>query len=199
VNTLLTIWTAVMMFDWWLWYVLKDEGSYQLRTEARQLLVELGSEWASELGWRDMWVFIARKGGTMTYCLCLLKTVRTGRTWCVNVDVLDWLSECVYETVVVQVCVLSRWKDSWAAQQDIKHDSLGWACRLACHCAATQALRLCTLHLSLLTYLLTRQSHWINIRSSKCCHQWWLCTNLTAAKLQVDNCGAYISFLGQRN
>lgn len=42
---------------------MKDEGSFQLRTEAREQLAQLGSDWAMELGWRDMWAFIANKGG----------------------------------------------------------------------------------------------------------------------------------------
>ena len=45
----------------------QDEGSFQLRNEARQQLAQLGSDWAMELGWRDMWAFIAKNGGNRLY------------------------------------------------------------------------------------------------------------------------------------
>jgi len=52
-----------------------------LRTQAREQLAQLGSDWAMELGWRDMWAFIAKKGGNKldlcVYCniLCSLSVV----------------------------------------------------------------------------------------------------------------------------
>jgi len=56
------------------WHVSKDEGSFQLRIEAREQLARLGSDWAMELGWRDMWVFVARKGGNQLYLNFILFT-----------------------------------------------------------------------------------------------------------------------------
>ena len=42
---------------------IKDEGTFQLRTPARQLLTRLGSKMASMVGWRDMWAMVLVKGG----------------------------------------------------------------------------------------------------------------------------------------
>jgi len=56
------------------WRVWQDEGSFELRNEARQQLAQLGSDWAMELGWRDMWAFIAKKGGNdlyVAYCIII--------------------------------------------------------------------------------------------------------------------------------
>ena len=46
---------------------LQDEGSFQLGTEARWRIAELGSDFAMQLGWRDMWAFVAVKGGNKLY------------------------------------------------------------------------------------------------------------------------------------
>jgi len=48
--------------------VLQDEGSLHLGTEARRQIAQLGSDFVTDLGWRDMWAFIAMKGGTVTDC-----------------------------------------------------------------------------------------------------------------------------------
>ena len=41
---------------------IKDEGTFQLRTPARQLLARLGSKMAKMVGWRDMWAMVLVKG-----------------------------------------------------------------------------------------------------------------------------------------
>ena len=43
--------------------LLQDEGSFQMKKPARELLKSLGSERAETLGWRDMWAMVAFKGG----------------------------------------------------------------------------------------------------------------------------------------
>ncbi|XP_076440231.1 protein O-linked-mannose beta-1,2-N-acetylglucosaminyltransferase 1-like isoform X2 [Babylonia areolata] len=42
---------------------IKDEGSFQLKQQAREFLKNLGSESISKLGWRDAWAFVTKKGG----------------------------------------------------------------------------------------------------------------------------------------
>ena len=42
---------------------IKDEGTFQLRTPARELLARLGSKVASMVGWRDTWAMVVVKGG----------------------------------------------------------------------------------------------------------------------------------------
>ena len=42
---------------------IKDEGTFQLRTPARELLARLGSKVASMVGWRDTWAMVLVKGG----------------------------------------------------------------------------------------------------------------------------------------
>ena len=44
---------------------IKDEGTFQLRSAGRRLLMALGSQEMERVGWRDMWAMIAVKGGGM--------------------------------------------------------------------------------------------------------------------------------------
>lgn len=44
-------------------FAIKDEGSFQLKQTARNVLKQLGSEQAESLNWRDMWAFITIKKG----------------------------------------------------------------------------------------------------------------------------------------
>lgn len=41
---------------------IKDEGTFQMKQAARDLLKRLGSNKATSLGWRDMWAMATRKG-----------------------------------------------------------------------------------------------------------------------------------------
>ncbi|XP_037086443.1 LOW QUALITY PROTEIN: protein O-linked-mannose beta-1,2-N-acetylglucosaminyltransferase 1-like [Pollicipes pollicipes] len=43
--------------------VIKDEGTFQLKQPARELLTRLGSQAAADLAWRDMWAMVVIKGG----------------------------------------------------------------------------------------------------------------------------------------
>ena len=43
---------------------IKDEGTFQLRGPAREMLGRLGSREAATVGWRDMWAMVAVKGRT---------------------------------------------------------------------------------------------------------------------------------------
>ena len=43
-------------------FAIKDEGSFQLRSGARDLLSRLGSKFAGSIGWRDMWAMVTVKG-----------------------------------------------------------------------------------------------------------------------------------------
>lgn len=45
--------------------VVKDEGSFSLKDAAKRLLKNLGSQYGSSLGWRDMWAFVAQKRGSV--------------------------------------------------------------------------------------------------------------------------------------
>ncbi|UXI18085.1 RING finger protein 165-like [Sarcoptes scabiei] len=42
-------------------FTIKDEGSFQLKQTARDLLQRLGSRHAQKIGWRDMWAMVVRK------------------------------------------------------------------------------------------------------------------------------------------
>ena len=42
---------------------IKDEGTFQLRSAARESLTRLGSQHATKMGWRDMWALVTVKGG----------------------------------------------------------------------------------------------------------------------------------------
>ncbi|KAG8535531.1 hypothetical protein GDO81_028343, partial [Engystomops pustulosus] len=44
-------------------FTVKDEGSFHLKDTAKNLLKSLGSQIAPNLGWRDMWTFVVKKGG----------------------------------------------------------------------------------------------------------------------------------------
>ncbi|KAK2161829.1 hypothetical protein NP493_1555g00009 [Ridgeia piscesae] len=44
-------------------FTIKDEGSFQMKPPAREVLSQLGSDQAQTLGWRDTWVMITIKGG----------------------------------------------------------------------------------------------------------------------------------------
>lgn len=44
-------------------FAIKDEGSFHLKSEARQYLKEMGSEKIENLAFRDTWAFITKKGG----------------------------------------------------------------------------------------------------------------------------------------
>ena len=44
---------------------IKDEGTFQLRSAAREMLGRLGSQHAGQMGWRDMWALVAVKGGAV--------------------------------------------------------------------------------------------------------------------------------------
>ena len=44
-------------------YCLQDEGSFQMKPPARDVLTQLGSDKARTLGWRDTWVLVTIKGG----------------------------------------------------------------------------------------------------------------------------------------
>lgn len=43
-------------------FALKDEGTFQMKTAARNLLRRLGSTKSQAIGWRDMWAMVCRKG-----------------------------------------------------------------------------------------------------------------------------------------
>ena len=42
---------------------VQDEGSFQMKSAARDVLTHLGSDKAGMLGWRDTWVMVTIKGG----------------------------------------------------------------------------------------------------------------------------------------
>ena len=45
--------------------VIKDEGSFSMKKAAKDMLKNLGSQYGSTLGWRDMWAFVAQKRGSV--------------------------------------------------------------------------------------------------------------------------------------
>ena len=42
-------------------FAIRDEGTFGLKSRARELLSSLGSIYAQTLGWRDTWIFVCRK------------------------------------------------------------------------------------------------------------------------------------------
>uniref|UniRef100_T1IT97 Protein O-linked-mannose beta-1,2-N-acetylglucosaminyltransferase n=1 Tax=Strigamia maritima TaxID=126957 RepID=T1IT97_STRMM len=46
-------------------FTIKDEGTFQMKQSARDMLRRLGSKKANLIGWRDMWAMVAQKGGKM--------------------------------------------------------------------------------------------------------------------------------------
>ncbi|XP_072172735.1 protein O-linked-mannose beta-1,2-N-acetylglucosaminyltransferase 1-like [Diadema setosum] len=40
---------------------IKDEGTFQMKEQAKRMLKNLGSEKAADLGWRDTWAFVTQK------------------------------------------------------------------------------------------------------------------------------------------
>jgi beta-1,2-N-acetylglucosaminyltransferase len=43
----------------------QDEGTFQMKQPARDLLKRLGSKRAQVIGWRDMWAMVTQKGAKM--------------------------------------------------------------------------------------------------------------------------------------
>lgn len=46
-------------------FAIKDEGTFQMKQPARDLLKRLGSKRAQVIGWRDMWAMVTQKGSKM--------------------------------------------------------------------------------------------------------------------------------------
>ncbi|XP_059490734.1 protein O-linked-mannose beta-1,2-N-acetylglucosaminyltransferase 1-like [Neocloeon triangulifer] len=46
-------------------FAIKDEGTFQMKPPARDLLKRLGSRRSQVIGWRDMWAMVSKKGGKM--------------------------------------------------------------------------------------------------------------------------------------
>lgn len=46
-------------------FCIKDEGTFQMKQQARELLKRFGSRKAHLIGWRDMWAMVTQKGGKM--------------------------------------------------------------------------------------------------------------------------------------
>ncbi|XP_069695480.1 protein O-linked-mannose beta-1,2-N-acetylglucosaminyltransferase 1-like isoform X2 [Periplaneta americana] len=46
-------------------FSIKDEGTFQMKQPARDLLKRLGSKRAQVIGWRDMWAMVTQKGAKM--------------------------------------------------------------------------------------------------------------------------------------
>ncbi|XP_023721134.1 protein O-linked-mannose beta-1,2-N-acetylglucosaminyltransferase 1 isoform X3 [Cryptotermes secundus] len=46
-------------------FAIKDEGTFQMKQPARDLLKRLGSKRAQIIGWRDMWAMVTQKGAKM--------------------------------------------------------------------------------------------------------------------------------------
>jgi beta-1,2-N-acetylglucosaminyltransferase len=44
-------------------FAIKDEGTFQMKQSARDLLKRLGSKRSHSIGWRDMWAMTTQKGG----------------------------------------------------------------------------------------------------------------------------------------
>ncbi|XP_076347188.1 protein O-linked-mannose beta-1,2-N-acetylglucosaminyltransferase 1-like [Tachypleus tridentatus] len=46
-------------------FTIKDEGTFQMKQPARDLIKRLGSKKSHVIGWRDMWTMVTQKGGKM--------------------------------------------------------------------------------------------------------------------------------------
>ncbi|OTF82796.1 hypothetical protein BLA29_012296, partial [Euroglyphus maynei] len=47
-------------------FAIKDEGTFQMKQAARDLLKRMGSKRSHQIGWRDMWCFVVRKNSQDT-------------------------------------------------------------------------------------------------------------------------------------
>lgn len=56
-------------------FLLQDEGSFQMKQPARDLLQLLGSERAKSLNWRDMWAMVTVKHGMFLLVSVVKRTI----------------------------------------------------------------------------------------------------------------------------
>jgi hypothetical protein len=76
---------------------LQDEGSFQMKQPARDLLKRLGSKRAQVVGWRDMWAMVTQKGAKMF-----------GESYSKSTDFSTWGAPVVLRTEVPLVSIEGR-------------------------------------------------------------------------------------------
>ena len=76
---------------------LQDEGTFQLKQPARDLLKRLGSKRAQVTGWRDMWAMVTQKGAKMF-----------GESYSKSTDFNTWGAPVVLRTEVPLVTIEGR-------------------------------------------------------------------------------------------
>ncbi|XP_021923735.1 protein O-linked-mannose beta-1,2-N-acetylglucosaminyltransferase 1-like isoform X2 [Zootermopsis nevadensis] len=75
-------------------FTIKDEGTFQMKQPARDLLKRLGSKRAQVIGWRDMWAMVTQKGARMF-----------GESYSKSTDFNTWGAPAVLRTEVPLVPV----------------------------------------------------------------------------------------------
>ena len=76
---------------------LQDEGTFQMKQPARDLLKRLGSKRAQVIGWRDMWAMVTQKGAKMF-----------GESYSKSTDFNTWGAPVVLRTEVPLVPIEGR-------------------------------------------------------------------------------------------
>lgn len=79
-------------------FAIKDEGSFQLKKAARDLLTRMGSHRAQQLGWRDMWAMVVQKRlFTKWHSLAASSTSSTllGENYSKSGDFNSWASPAI--------------------------------------------------------------------------------------------------------
>ncbi|CAH0382442.1 unnamed protein product [Bemisia tabaci] len=70
-------------------FAIKDEGTFQMKQAARDLIKRLGSQHVQIIGWRDMWAMVTQKGGKMF-----------GETYSKSADFSSWGAAVLLKTEV---------------------------------------------------------------------------------------------------
>lgn len=76
---------------------LQDEGTFQMKQPARDLLKRFGSKRAQVIGWRDMWAMVTQKGAKMF-----------GESYSKSTDFNTWGAPVVLRTEVPLVRIEGR-------------------------------------------------------------------------------------------
>ena len=67
-------------------FAIKDEGTFQMKQPARDLLKKLGSTKGQTIAWRDMWAMVCRKGGSSSE----QKSINYGETYSKSPEFNSW-------------------------------------------------------------------------------------------------------------
>lgn len=88
-------------------FAIKDEGTFQMKQAARDLLKRLGSKRSHQIGWRDMWALVVRKGDT-SY----------GEAYAKSPEFNSWASPVLLQATVPLVSTKESDCDQWANNEE---------------------------------------------------------------------------------